>query len=101
LPTYEKKFSVETSGGDEWAPFYNSLWKQSEESLEQSDRIVIIGYSMPEADHRSRAVLLWGSNKRAEVLLCCAGSNEKLKRTFETHGFWRVAEVGGFSDFLA
>jgi hypothetical protein len=101
LPTYEKKFSVETSGGDEWAPFYESLWSQAAESLEQSDRIVIIGYSMPEADHRSRAVLLWGSNKRAEVLLCCAASNETLKGTFETHGFWKVVAIGGFSDFIA
>jgi hypothetical protein len=101
FPTYEKKFSVKTFGGNEWAPFYECLWSQAAESLEHSDRIVIIGYSMPEADHRSRAVLLWGSNKRAEVSLCCAGSNETLKRTFETHGFWRIVEVGSFSDFLA
>jgi len=101
LPTYEKKFSVKTSGGNEWVPFYQCLWSQAAESLEQSDRTVIIGYSMPEADLRSRAVLLWGSNKRAEVFLCCAGSNETLKRTFETHGLWRVVEVGSFSDFLA
>lgn len=101
LPTYEKKFSVKTSGGNEWLPFYEKLWSKAAECLEQSDRIVIIGYSMPEADHRSRAVLLWGSNKRAEVSLCCATSNQTLKRSFETHGFWRVVEVGTFSDFVA
>jgi hypothetical protein len=100
LPTYEKRYSVATSLGDEWGPFYESLWSQAAESLQHSDRIVIIGYSMPDADHRSRALLLWGSNKRAEVLLCCAGSNEILRHNFETHGFWRVVEVGAFSDFV-
>ncbi len=96
LPTYEKKYSVTTSVGVEWIRFYESLWSQAAESLQQSDRVVIIGYSMPEADHRSRALLLWCNNKRAEVLLCCANSNETLKRSFETHGFWRVHEIGAF-----
>jgi hypothetical protein len=100
-PTYEKKFSVGTSAGEEWIPFFESLWSQATEALHQTDRIVIIGYSMPEADRRARALLLWEANKGAEVLLCCAGSNELLKRTFQSHGFWRVVEVGSFSDFLA
>jgi hypothetical protein len=39
---------VKTSLGNEWVPFYESLWSQATESLERSDRIVIIGYSMPE-----------------------------------------------------
>lgn len=96
LPTYEKQYSVTTSVGVEWSSFYESLWSQAAESLQQSDRIVIIGYSMPEADHRARALLLWCNNKRTEVLLCCAASNEALKRSFETHGFWRVREIGTF-----
>lgn len=100
LPTYEKRFSVPTSLGDEWGPFFESLWSQAAEAVQQSDRIVIIGYSVPEADHRARALLLWGTNKRAEVSLCCADSNETLKRSFQTHGFWRVIEVGKFQDFL-
>ena len=101
LPTYEKKFSVGTSVGEEWGPFYESLWSQATDALRQSHRIVIIGYSMPEADHRAQAILLWEANKRAEVYLCCAGSNETLKRRFQTHGFQRVVEVGAFSDFLS
>ena len=101
LPTYEKRFSVSTSLGDEWGDFYESLWAQAAESLESSDRIVMIGYSMPQADTRARSLLLWAINKRAEVLLCCGGSNETLiKRDFETHGFWRVTSVGTFEDFV-
>jgi hypothetical protein len=101
LPTYHKKYSVATSVGDEWSPFFESLWFQASEAVEQADCIVIVGYSMPEADHRARTLLLWGANKRIEVLLCCAGSNGALKRSFETHGFCRVVEVGIFADLLA
>ena len=101
LPTYEKKYSVSTSVGDEWGDFYKSLWAQAAESLESSDRIVMIGYSMPQADTRARALLLWADNKRAEILLCCGGSNETLGRDFETHGFWRVTSVGTFADFCS
>lgn len=100
LPTYEKKYAVETSVGDEWETFYDEMWTEAAGFLERSDRIVLIGYSMPAADRRSRALLLWNSNKKAEVHLCCASSNEMLKRAFEDHGFWHVIEVGAFSDFL-
>ena len=100
LPTHEKVFSVTTSFGGEWGSFYESLWCKAEESLQQSDRIVVIGYSMPEADRRSRAVLLWNTNKRAEVVICCAASNEAMGRQFESHGFWRVRETRNFETFL-
>jgi hypothetical protein len=33
LPTYEKTFFVKTSVGDEWIPFYESLWSQATEFL--------------------------------------------------------------------
>ena len=98
LPTYEKEFSVTTSLGNEWIPFYESLWSQAAESLEGSARIVIIGYSMPDADFRSRALLLWNANRRAEVFLCCLSSNETLKAQFRSHGFGRVRDVGSFAD---
>jgi hypothetical protein len=101
LPTYEKQFSVTTSLEEEWSSFYESLWTQAEASLARSDQIVVIGYSMPEADHRSRALLLWNSNKRAGVSLCCASSNKGLRAQFENHGFWRVSEIGTFADLFA
>ena len=100
LPTYEKRFSVRTSVGNEWASFYESLWSKAAESLQLSDRIVIIGYSLPIADRLSRAVLLWSANKRAEVLICSASSNSYIRTEFENHGFWRVLEMGTFEKFL-
>jgi len=38
--------------------------------------------------------------QRAEVLLCCSGSNETLTIEFENHGFGRVTSVGTFADFV-
>jgi hypothetical protein len=101
LPSYEKKFFVKTSVDDEWIPFYESLWSQAAEFLEKSERIVIIGYSIPAADHDARALLFSMSNKRAEIVVSCASSNESLGQQFRDHGFARVHQFGGFKDWLA
>jgi hypothetical protein len=101
LPTYEKEFLVRTSVGNEWIPFYDTLWSQAAEFLEKSERIVIIGYSMPAADRRAAALLLSKSNKRAELFVCCASSNESLGARFGEYGFSRVHQTGCFRDWLA
>ena len=101
LPTYEKEFSVKTSLGDEWIPFYESIWSQAAESLGRSDRVVIIGYSMPVADYRSRAMLLWNIDKGAEVVVRCASSNETVKAESRNHGFGRVRDMGSFADLAS
>ncbi len=100
LPTYEKKFMVETSIGPEWTHFYESLWSQAAGFLKRSERIVIIGYSMPTADRDAGALLLSGTNKHAELFLCCASSNVNLGTRFGEHGFSRVHQTGGFEDWL-
>jgi len=100
LPTYEKRYSVSTSVDDnEWASFYESIWSQADIAVERADRIVIIGYSLPEADRRSGAMLLWHGNKNMEVAICCGVSNASLKARFENHGFRRVVDIGNFEDF--
>lgn len=99
-PALKKKFAVTTTFGDEWTAFYDSLWLQAAESLERSSRIVLIGYSMPAADHQSRDMLLSNGNKQAEVVLGCASSNEGLRAEFQEHGFGRVRKLGGFEDLL-
>jgi hypothetical protein len=100
LPTHEKRFSVRTSLGAEWSSFYQSLWSKAAESLERSDRVVIIGYSLPKPDRMSRSVLLWSANRRAEVLICSGSSSSSIRAEFEDHGFWRALEGGTFEEFL-
>lgn len=100
LPTHEKRFSVRTSLGNEWSSFYQFLWSEAARSLELSNRIVIIGYSLPKADCMSRSVLLWSANRRAEVLICSGSSSSSIRTEFEDHGFWRALEGGTFEEFL-
>ncbi|HUJ22733.1 MAG TPA: hypothetical protein VLX58_14470 [Bryobacteraceae bacterium] len=100
LPTREKRFGVKTTTGDEFVTVYDSLWLQAADSLAKCDRIVIIGYSMPKADRRARALLLWHSNRRAEVIVCCGSSSASLGEEFERHGFLRVSARGRFDDYL-
>jgi hypothetical protein len=102
LPSYEKRYAIGTSVDDhEWASFYEAIWARSDEAVERAHKIVVIGYSMPEADRRSRAMLLWNQNKSAAVDLYCGDSNAALKVQFETHGFRRVSSRGTFEDFAA
>jgi hypothetical protein len=58
MPTRRKQFFEATSFGHEWEPFWRELWRQAEEVLTTSDELVMIGYSMPEADEAARALLL-------------------------------------------
>jgi hypothetical protein len=100
LPTYEKRFSVPTNVGDEWVEFFDGLWENAIQALQSSTRIVIIGYSLPAADRRARAMLLWNANKSARTFVCCGTSSEGLKLQFEDHGFWKVQAIGTFEKFL-
>jgi hypothetical protein len=58
MPTRRKQFFEPTTFGYEWEPFWRELWRQAEEALATSEELVMIGYSMPEADEAARALLL-------------------------------------------
>lgn len=100
LPTYNKRFSVPTEFGEEWRPFYESLWSRAREALQSSHRIVLIGYSMPPADHGARAMILGSGNKRAEVVICSGSRSSSLAADFKTCHFEHVTEKGTFEDYL-
>ena len=100
LPAHEKRFGVSTSVREEWVEFYRSLWSQAADSLQRSDRIVLIGYSMPSADEKARSLLLGHANKRAEVSVSCGSSNSSLAEEFHAHGFPCVTDSGRFEDYL-
>ena len=58
-PTYVKRFNCK--------PMLD-LWKQSFQALQQSDEIIIIGYSLPEADAFARTLLASGVFKAASSI---------------------------------
>jgi hypothetical protein len=103
LPTYAKRFGVETSLGDEWEDFYEDMWTQADEALSRSDRVVIIGYSMPQADELARRLLLGCVNKGVILTVCCGEGTRKLERKFCDAGFTNVHHLDNptFEGFLA
>jgi len=60
MPTRSKQFFEATSFGREWEPFWRELWGQVEGVLATSEELVMIGYSMPEADGAARALGSFG-----------------------------------------
>jgi hypothetical protein len=90
LPTFEKRFSIRTSLGDEWGNVFRKLWKEADACLSQSDRLVIIGYSLPDADKWANSLLLETSNKNILVNVCCNNETAKIEERFRHAMFARV-----------
>ena len=100
-PTLNKRFYDHTSGGIELADFWNGLWGMAANVLASSDRVVVIGYSMPPADQRAQDLLLTSTNPRATVAIYCGKDSSRIGKTFSDQGFRSVeAGEGCFEDFL-
>jgi hypothetical protein len=102
MPALNKRFYDRTSFGDELASFWDGLWASAEGALWSSERIVIIGYSMPAADERAASLLLGKSNPRASVEVFCGRSTKKISEMFSGRGFRCSTSIRGhhFEDYL-
>ena len=83
--------------------FWSDIWGQAESALRSSDKIIIVGYSMPSADEAARTLLLDKSNKDARVSICCGEGSEAIRDQFVSHGFRRLEPLKTkfFEDFLS
>ncbi|HEV1994601.1 MAG TPA: hypothetical protein VGR03_09740 [Candidatus Acidoferrum sp.] len=103
LPTLHKNFFHQTSSGREWEPFWNHIWGQAANVLHSSEKIVIIGYSIPAADERARELLLGHSNSNAEISVFSGSRTDAICEAFRKSGF-RIVKSSGkgrFEDFLS
>lgn len=100
LPSRRKSYNVPTSLGPEWNGLYNELFRQAEEALKISQRVVQIGYSMPEADDRIRASVFSSIRDDASIELYCGDGNARLCAEFRDRDFRNVRSGGRFEDFL-
>jgi hypothetical protein len=94
LPTLHKRFSVQTSLGRVWEPFWRRLWKQAECALACSKEVVLIGYSMTTADEKARELLLHVTSRDAVISVFCGGDSARIHDEFRTHGFRCVKTPG-------
>lgn len=94
LPTLHKNFFHKTSFGQEWEHFWNCIWGQAQQALRSAKKIVIIGYSMPTADERTRELLLKHSNPDAEILVLSGSRTCAICEDFRNNGFRTVNSFG-------
>jgi hypothetical protein len=68
------------------------LWEHAGLALTRADEVVIIGYSLPDADTRARELLFTRTNKAASVTVCCSGATTRIQDEFRREKFLRVQE---------
>src|SRR5258708_3558095 len=94
LPALHKNFFHQTFRGREWEPFWDNMWGEAARALDSSERIVIIGYSMPKGDERARELLLKDSNPNAEILVFSGSRTCAICKEFRDAGFQNVNSFG-------
>lgn len=102
MPALPKCFYSQTSFGHELKEFWDKLWDRAKRAIEEADDLVLIGYSLPTADERARAMLLCVANKSVRLSISCGTATLNLEREFQVHGFTDItATAPTFEGFLA
>ena len=86
LPVHEKQFFFRTSFGDEWASFWDSLWRKAAAALRTSDRIILCGYSLLPVDERACKMLLEDKELTVPFEVCCGNDSEAIVDRLRTFG---------------
>jgi hypothetical protein len=102
MPIRTKRFYQRTTFGDERLEFWDHLWSQAALALSASEKVVIVGYSMPAADQRARELIFRNTNRAALVEVYSGRSTAAIRDLFATHGIKRISESTGrhFEDYL-
>lgn len=102
LPTLHKNFFHQTNFGREWESFWDHIWGQAAEAIRASQKVVIIGYSMPVADERARDLILKRTNPNAEVAVFSGRDSASICGAFRNCGCQKADSAGNgyFEDFL-
>lgn len=102
MPTLNKRFYEQTSGGRELESFWEHLWAQAEWALKSAEKVVMIGYGMAAADEKARNLLLSTPNGHARIEIFCGGATETISDQFTARGYSNVHTSGNrlFEDYL-
>ena len=93
MPALPKHFHFATTCGQEWKDFWDGLWGRAEHAIENADELAIVGYSLPTADERARAMLLDSSNRNVRLSICYVNATGKLEQEFRKHGFSSMCRI--------
>jgi len=101
MPAMPKRFHFGTSLGIKWKGFWDDLWDRARNAVAGADELVIIGYSMPMIDERSRDMLLGTQNKSVLLSVCCGRTTGTIEEEFRDRGFDHIRSIARtFDDFL-
>jgi hypothetical protein len=102
LPGRTKCFFYDTSFGHEFSEFWESLWFQAKTAVQSCDRVVVCGYSLPEADVRARELLFEGVGESTPIEVITGKDSERVAREFREAGISSVTSLSGvyFSDWI-
>jgi len=91
LPARSKRFFFDTSFGREWEDFWNSLWQQARQALQNSKEVFVLGYSMPPADERACELLLTRPSRDVRVEIASGSQTTKIVDRFRSSGLVNAA----------
>jgi hypothetical protein len=102
LPGRNKQYFYRTSFGNEWKPFFDSLWYQAGAALNEADKIVICGYGMAPADNRACDMILRSPNTKVQVEIVCGSQGKRVENDFRNAGYEDVIvdAKGYFEDWV-
>lgn len=102
LPGRAKQFFYDTSGGREYAEFWDLLWSHATEAVRRSDQIILCGYSLLPVDERACDLLLRNAGKETHVLVVSGSQSGRIADDFRSAGFRSVGtfEGGHFEDWV-
>lgn len=95
LPGRSKEFFYDTSFGHEFGDFWDHLWSQAVGALRTADKVVICGYSLPEADQRARDLLFRRPRRETEIEIVSGNQSARIAGEFRKAGFSRVSAFSG------
>lgn len=103
LPTRSKQFFFDTSFGREWESFWNALWEQAGRSLENSEGVFVIGYSMAPADERACELLLSSPSRDARIEVSSGSATECIVKRFKERRYLNAtrADHTHFEDWVS
>lgn len=67
MPARSKEFFFQTNLGVEWNAFWDSIWEQAVEALEQAEKIVICGYGLLPVDQHACDLLFEAPNRTQKL----------------------------------
>jgi hypothetical protein len=103
LPTRSKQFFFDTSFGREWEGLWDSLWGQARQSLENSEEVFVLGYSMASVDERACELLFTSPSREVRIEVSSGSATGSIVQRFKDRGYLNAvgADHTHFEDWVS